>query len=69
MLKDIERMTAELIDKMPTEYIEIAGLSFRHKYAAFSAPSYVSLIQLICMTELFFYKVKNLKDAVNYENG
>ena len=61
-------MTAELIDEMPAECIEIVGLSFRHKYAAFSVPSYASLIQLIYMTESSSYKVKNLKDAANYEN-
>ena len=68
MLKDIKRMTAELADKMPAEYIEITGLSFRHKHAAFSAPSYVPLIQLVYTAEPPSYKVKNLKDAVNYEN-
>ena len=44
MLKDIKRMTAELIDKMSAEHIEITDLSFRHKYAAFSAPSYAPSI-------------------------
>ena len=61
-------MTAELTDKMPVKYIEIAGLSFRHKYAAFSVPLYAPLIQLIYTAELPFYKAKNLKNAVNYEN-
>ena len=61
-------MTAELIDKTSAEYIEITGLSFRHKYTAFSTSLYASLIQLIYITELFSYKVKNLKDAVNYKN-
>ena len=68
MLKDIKRMTAELIDKMPAKCIEIAGLSFRHKYTAFSISSYTFLIWLIYTAELSSYKVKNLKDAVNYEN-
>ena len=68
MLKDIKRMTAELTDKMSTEHIEIAGLSFRHKYAAFSAPSYTLSIQLIYTAEPPSYEAKNLKDAVNYEN-
>ena len=69
MLKDIKRMTAELTDKMPAECIEITGLSFRHKHAASSASLYAPLIQLICMAELPSYKVKNLKNAVNYKNG
>ena len=68
MFKDIKRMTAELTDKMPTEYIEIIDLLFRHKYAASSVPSYISLMQLIYTAELFFYKVKNLKNAANYKN-
>ena len=68
MLKDIKRMTAELADKMPAEYIEITGLSFRHKHTAFSVPSYVPLMRLIYTAELPSYKVKNLKDAVNYKN-
>ena len=68
MLKDIKRMTAELTDKMPAECIEIIGLLFRYKYTAFSAPSYILLIQLIYTAELPSYKAKNLKDAVNYEN-
>ena len=62
-------MTAKLTDKMSVRYIEITDLSFRHKYAAFSAPSYVFLIQLIYMTELSSYEVKNLKNTVNYENS
>ena len=66
MLKDIKRITAELTDKMPIKYIEIAGLSFRYKYTAFSTSSYASLIQLIYMTKSLFYEVKNLKNAVNY---
>ena len=61
-------MTAELADKIPAEHIEITDLSFRHKYTAFSAPSYVSLTQLIYTAESSSYKVKNLKDAANYEN-
>ena len=69
MLKDIKRMTAELTDKMPAKCIEITGLSFRHKYTAFSAPSYALLTQLIYTAESPSYKAKNLKDAVNYENG
>ena len=69
MLKDIKRITAELADKMPAECIEITGLLFRHKYTAFSAPSYVSLTQLIYTAELPSYKAKNLKNTVNYENG
>ena len=69
MLKDIKRMTAELTDKMSAECIEIIGLSFRHKYTAFSASSYTSLTQLIYTAELPSYKVKNLKNAVNYENN
>ena len=68
MLKDIKRMTTELTGKMPTECIEITGLLFRHKYAAFSVSLYVSLIQLIYITELPSYKAKNLKDVANYEN-
>ena len=69
MLKNIKRMTAELTDKMSAEYIEIIDLLFRYKYAAFSASLYAPLIQLIYMAELFSYKAKNLKNAVNYENG
>ena len=69
MLKDIKRMTAELTGKMPAECIEITGLLFRYKYAAFSAPLYVFLIWLIYTAELSFYKAKNLKNAVNYENN
>ena len=69
MLKDIKRMITELADKMPAEHIEIAGLLFRHKHTAFSAPSYVPLIRLIYTTELPSYEAKNLKDAANYENG
>ena len=68
MLKDIKRMTAELTDKMPAEHIEITDLLFRHKYTASSVPLYTLLIQLIYTTELPSYKVKNLKDAVNYKN-
>ena len=68
MLKDIKRITAELTDKMPVKYIEITDLLFRHKYTAFSASSYASLTQLIYTAESFFYKAKNLKNAVNYEN-
>ena len=68
MLKDIKRMTAELADKIPAECIEISGLSFRHRYIAFSAPSYILLMRLIYMTEPLFYEAKNLKDAVNYKN-
>ena len=69
MLKDIKKMTTELTDKIPAECIEITGLSFRHKYTASSAPSYISLIQLIYTTELSSYEVKNLKDTANYENN
>ena len=68
MLKDIKRMITELTDKTPAKHIEITGLLFRHKYTAFSAPSYAPLMQLIYTAELSSYKVKNLKDAVNYEN-
>ena len=68
MLKDIKRMITKLIDKASAEYIEILDLSFRHKYIAFSAPLYASLMQLICIAELSFYEAKNLKNAVNYEN-
>ena len=68
MLKDIKRMTAELTDKMPAECIEITGLLFRYKYAAFSASLYTPLIQLIYTAESLSYKAKNLKDAANYEN-
>ena len=68
MLKDIKRMTAELIDKMTVKCIEIAGLLFRHKCAAFSVPSYAPLIWLIYTAELPSYKAKNFKDAVNYKN-
>ena len=69
MLEDIERMTAELTGEMPAECIEIAGLSFRYKYAAFSVSSYVPSIRLVYTAESPSYKVKNLKNAVNYENG
>ena len=69
MLKDIKRMTAELTGKMPVKCIEITGLSFRHKYAASSAPSYTPSIRLIHTAEPSSYKAKNLKDAANYENG
>ena len=69
MLEDIERMTAELAGKMPAECIEITGLLFRHKCAAFSAPLYALLIRLIHTTEPPSYEAKNLKDAANYENG
>ena len=69
MLKDIKRMTAELTGKMSAECIEITGLLFRHKHAAFSAPSYTPLIQLIYTAELSSYKAKNLKNAANYENN
>ena len=68
MLKDIKRMTAELTDKIPAECIEITDLSFRHKYAAFSAPLYAPLTQLIYTAEPPSYEAKNLKDAVNYKN-
>ena len=68
MLKDIKRMTAELTDKMPAECIEITGLLFRYKHAAFSASSYALLTWLIYTAELSSYEAKNLKDAVNYEN-
>ena len=68
MLKNIKKMTAELTDKIPVKYIEIIGLSFRYKHTAFSAPLYTSLIQLIYTVKSSFYKAKNLKDAVNYEN-
>ena len=68
MLKDIKKMTAELIDEVSVKYIEISGLSFRHKCIAFSAPLYVSLMRLIYTAELPSYEVKNLKDAINYEN-
>ena len=68
MLEDIKRMTAELIDEMPAECIEITGLLFRHKCAAFSVPSYTPLIQLVHTAEPPSYKAKNLKDAANYEN-
>ena len=68
MLKDIKRMTTELTDEMPAECIEIAGLLFRYKHAAFSASSYVPLIWLIYTAESLSYEVKNLKNAVNYEN-
>ena len=53
---------------MPIKCIEIISLSFRHKYTAFSAPSYILLIQLIYTAELPSYKAKNLKDTVNYKN-
>ena len=69
MLKDIKRMITELTDKIPAKCIEIAGLLFRHKYAAFSAPLYAPLIWLIYTAEPPSYKAKNLKNAVNYENG
>ena len=68
MLKDIKRMTAELTDKMSVKYIEITDLLFRHKYTAFSVPSYTPLIQLIYTAELSSYKAKNLKNTANYEN-
>ena len=69
MLKDIKRMTAELIDEISAECIEITGLLFKHKCTAFSVSSYTSLIWLICTAESPFYKVKNLKNAVNYKNN
>ena len=69
MLKDIKKITAELTDKMSAKCIEIADLPFRYKHTTFSASLYAPLIWLICTTESFFYEVKNLKDAVNYENG
>ena len=62
-------MTAELAGKMSAEHIEIAGLLFRYKYAASSAPSYAPLIWLIYTAESSSYEAKNLKDAANYENG
>ena len=68
MLKDIKRITAELTDKMSAKCIEITGLSFRYKCTAFSASLYASLIQLIYTAESPSYKVKNLKNTVNYEN-
>ena len=68
MLEDIKRMTAELADKISAECIEITGLLFRHKCAAFSASSYAPLMRLIYTAELSSYEAKNLKDAVNYEN-
>ena len=61
-------MTAELIDEMSAECIEITDLSFRYKHTAFSASSYTSLIQLIYTAESSSYEVKNLKNAVNYKN-
>ena len=61
-------MTAELIDKASVKHIEISGLSFRHKYIIFSVLSYTSLMQLIYTAESLSYKVKNLKNAVNYKN-
>ena len=68
MLKDIKRMTAELIDEMPAECIEITDLLFRYKHTAFSASSYAPLIQLIYTAELSSYKAKNLKNIANYKN-
>ena len=68
MLKDIKRMTAELADKMPAKHIKVAGLLFRYKCAASSAPLYAPLMQLIYTAKSFSYEVKNLKDAANYEN-
>ena len=68
MLKDIKKMTIKLTDKMPVKCIEIAGLLFRHKYTASSAPSYVPLTQLIYMTESPSYEAKNLENAANYKN-
>ena len=68
MLEDIKRMTAELTDEMPVKCIEITGLLFRHKHTASSAPSYIPLIRLIYTAESPSYKVKNLKNAANYEN-
>ena len=61
-------MTAELADKMPAECIEITDLLFRYKYTAFSASLYAFLTWLIYTAEPSFYEVKNLKNAVNYEN-
>ena len=69
MLKDIKRMTAELIDKISAEHIEITDLLFRYKCAAFSVPLYTLLMRLIYTAEPPSYKAKNLKDAVNYKNG
>ena len=68
MLKDIKRMTTELINKTSAECIEITGLLFRYKYTAFSVPLYALLIWLIYTAELFSYKAKNLKDTANYKN-
>ena len=68
MLKDIKRIIAELIDKMPAECIEIIGLLFRYKHTAFSASLYALLIWLIYTAESLSYKAKNLKDTVNYKN-
>ena len=68
MLEDIKRMTAELADKTSVKHIEIAGLLFRHKHTASSAPSYIPSMRLVCTAEPPSYKVKNLKDAANYEN-
>ena len=61
-------MTAELAGKMSVKCIEIAGLLFRHKYTASSAPLYAPLIRLIYTAESSSYKAKNLKNAANYEN-
>ena len=68
MLKDIKRMTAELIDEISAKHIEISGLSFRYKHTAFSIPSYVSLMRLIYTAESPSYEAKNLKNIVNYKN-
>ena len=61
-------MTAKFTDKMSVKCIEIAGLSFRYKHTAFSVSSYAFLIWLIYTAKLPSYKVKNLKNAVNYKN-
>ena len=63
MFKDIKKMMTELTDKMPAEYIKIAGLSSRYKYITFSVSSYILLMQLIYTAESPSYKAKNLKNC------
>ena len=62
-------MTAELTGETPAEHIEIAGLPFRHKHAASSAPPYTPSMRLVHTAEPPSYEAKNLKDAANYKNG
>ncbi len=69
MLKDIIIIEFELTDEISANLIEIADLLVYYKQVAFSAHSYTSLSRLIYITKSSYYSVKNLKDAVNYENN